>query len=288
MNEAVRHEVPIESGESGAYEDAILGFRNHWYPALLGEEIAENQLKPVTLLGENVLFKRIDGKVYAVRDECLHRGFRFSEKPECYTKNTITCWLHAFTYNFKNGELVAIPSAPNSPLIGQRRIHSYPCEERNGMVFTFIGDLVPPPPLADDVPQGFLDDAWTVIGAVNVPCACNWRIAADSGFDPNHVFIHKDDGLMDALHRPFPLGQRLLGTNPFHSIEERTGPGPKGIIDYLGKAAPVFEYKFECDGEVGHMRSKYPPDDMARRAFESIQGSTWLPCALKVDPWPIL
>lgn len=284
MNEPQSAEYRIESG---AYDDAALGFRNHWYPAMLSEEIAEEQLVPLVLLGENILYKRIDGKVYAVRDECLHRGFKFSEKPECYTKNTITCWLHAFTYNLRNGALVAIPSAPNSPLIGQRRIHSYPCEERNGMVFTFVGDLAPPP-LVDDVSLGFLDEGWTVVGAVNVPCACNWRIAADSGFDPNHVFIHKEDGLMDILQRSFPLGQRLVGNNPFHSIEEHTGPGPKGIVDQLGKAEPVFEFRFECDGEVGHMKSKYPPDEMALMGFKSIQGSMWLPCALKVEPWPIL
>jgi carbazole 1,9a-dioxygenase len=281
-------EAVSKSLESGAYEDAAFGFRNHWYPAMLSDEIAEDQLVPLTLLGENILFKRIDGKVFAIRDECLHRGFRFSAKPECYTKNTITCWLHAFTYNFRTGDLVAIPSAPTSPLIGQRRLHAYPCEERNGMVFTFVGDLMPPPPLVDDVPPGFLADDWCVVGAVNVPCACNWRIAADSGFDPNHVFIHKEDGLLDILERSFPLGQRLVGSNPFHSIEERSGPGPKGIVDALGKAEPIFDFTFECDGEVGHMKSKYPPNDMARRAFGAIEGSVWLPCALKVEPWPVL
>ena len=285
MNEPIKADFDIESG---SYADAALGFRNHWYPALLSDEIAEDQLVPLVMLGENILFKRIDGKVFAVRDHCLHRRFKFSAKPECYTKNTITCWLHAFTYNFKNGELIAIPSAPNSPLIGQRRLHSYPCEEHNGMVFAFVGDLAPPPPLFDDVPPGFLDKSWTVVGAVNVTCACNWRVAADSGFDPNHVFIHKEDGLMDSLQRSFPLAQRFQGGNPFHSIEERIGPGPKGIVDQLGKAEPIFEFTFECDGEVGHMQSKYPPDEMAMRGFKSIQGSMWLPCALKVEPWPIL
>ena len=66
----------------GRYEDAALGFRNHWYPAMLSDEIIEEQLVPLTLLGENLLFKRIDGVVYAIADQCIHRGFRFSTKQE--------------------------------------------------------------------------------------------------------------------------------------------------------------------------------------------------------------
>tara|TARA_R110000787_G_scaffold235621_11_gene342407 strand:+ start:436 stop:1626 length:1191 start_codon:yes stop_codon:yes gene_type:complete len=270
----------------GRYEDAALGFRNHWYPAMLSDEIIEEQLVPLTLLGENLLFKRIDGVVYAIADQCIHRGFRFSTKPECYTKNSITCWLHAFTYNFKDGKLVAIPSAPDSRLIGKRGVKSYPVQEVNGMVFAFVGDLEPPPPLIDDVPPGFLDEQWCTVGAVNVPAACNWRLAADSGFDPNHIFIHKDDEFLKVLDRPFPIANRLVGGDTFHEITEVTGDGPKGLIDALGKSEPVFEFEFECDGERGRMASRIPANEMAHMAYGSIEGSIWLPGALKVEPWP--
>ena len=220
----------------GKYDDAVLGFRNHWYPAMLSTEIAEEQIVARTLLGEVILFKRVDGVVYAVADRCLHRGFKFSTKPECFTKNTITCWLHAFTYNLRNGDLVAIPSAPDSRLIGKRALHAYPIREVNGLLFTFVGDMNPPPPLDDDVPPGFLDPDWYTVPAVDVLSDCNWRLAADSGFDPNHIFIHKDDAFLAALDRPFPIANRIRHGDSFHEIEERTGDGPKGLIDALGKA----------------------------------------------------
>lgn len=272
----------------GKYDDAVLGFRNHWYPAMLSTEIIEEQIVARTLLGEDILFKRVDGVVYAVADRCLHRGFKFSTKPECFTKNTITCWLHAFTYNLRNGDLVAIPSAPDSRLIGKRALHAYPIHEVNGMVFTFVGDLNPPPPLDDDVPPGFLDPDWYTVPAIDVLSDCNWRLAADSGFDPNHIFIHKDDAFLAALDRPFPIANRIRHGDSFHEIEERTGDGPKGLIDALGKAEPVFEFEFECDGEKGRMASKIPPNDMAHLAYGSIEGSIWLPGVLKVAPWPVL
>ena len=64
------------------------------------------------LLGEKLLIKRIDGKVYAIRDRCLHRGVPLSRKPDCYTKDTITCWYHGYTYRFQTGELVNILAVP--------------------------------------------------------------------------------------------------------------------------------------------------------------------------------
>ena len=46
-----------------AYEDAALGFRNHWYPPMPSHEIAEEKIVSLTLLGEGILFKRVDGEV---------------------------------------------------------------------------------------------------------------------------------------------------------------------------------------------------------------------------------
>ena len=51
------------------YFQAALGFRNHWYPAFFGNQLAEGECRGQELLGERVLFKRIDGRVY---DHALH------------------------------------------------------------------------------------------------------------------------------------------------------------------------------------------------------------------------
>jgi len=44
----------------------------------------------------------------------LHRGVPLSRKPDCYTKDTITCWYHGYTYRFQTGELVNILAVPDS------------------------------------------------------------------------------------------------------------------------------------------------------------------------------
>jgi carbazole 1,9a-dioxygenase len=278
-----------EQFEPGRYKDAVIGFRNHWYPAMRSQDIVEDEIKPLMILGEDVLFKRIDGQVYAIRNSCAHRGYRFSEKVECYTRNTITCPVHAFTYNFRNGELVTIPSDPQSPLIGRTKVHAYPIEEINDLIFVFIGDILPPP-LAHDVPPRFLEKNLFVVAAVNVDCDCNWRIAADSGFDPNHIFLHKENDFLKELQMPFPIATRLKNTDTFGEIELIEGDGPKGLTDRLSETEPVYEHVFECDGETGRMASMFPPDGedgQARQGFGAIEGSLWMPGVLNVNPWPI-
>lgn len=75
--------------------------------------------------------------------------------------------------------------------------------------------------------------------------------ATPSGFDPNHIFIHKDDHFLAALQRPFPIANRLIGGDRFHEIAEQTGPDPKGLVDALGKSEPVFEFEFEMRWREG-------------------------------------
>jgi carbazole 1,9a-dioxygenase terminal dioxygenase component len=70
----------------------------------------------VRLIGENVILRRVDGRVRALQDRCLHQGVRFSRKPECYTPDAITCWYHGFTYRRADGKLVEILTEPDSKL----------------------------------------------------------------------------------------------------------------------------------------------------------------------------
>ena len=256
------------------YVEAKLGFRNHWYPTVFSEEIGEGEFLAHEILGDRVLMSRVDGKVYAIRDRCVHRGVPLSRKPECFKKGTVTCWYHAFTYSLATGELVAILTSPNSNQIGRRRIRTFPVQEAQGIVFLFVGDIEPPP-LSDDVPPGFLDADLAVRGA-RQEVGSNWRLGCENGFDATHIFIHKDSVLVEGNDLALPLGFRPTGRKAFRVVEEATGPA--GVYDLLGEhSEPVFEGKL--DGETvrrGHMGA-------TRVAWDI---SIWLPGALRVNPWP--
>jgi phenylpropionate dioxygenase-like ring-hydroxylating dioxygenase large terminal subunit len=71
---------------------------------------------------------------------------------------------------------------------------NFPVQEAKGLIFVFIGDLDPVPPLSQDVPPGFLDDDVMILGKHRVVNS-NWRLGAENGFDALHIFIHKDTTL---------------------------------------------------------------------------------------------
>lgn len=260
------------------YVAAKFGFRNHWYPALFSHEIAEGEVKPVELLGERILLKRIDGRVFGLRDRCLHRGVPLSRKIECFSKDTISCWYHGFTYRFEDGALCDILGAPQSRAIGRKRLRTYPVQEAKGLVFVFVGDeLESLPPLAEDVPPGFLDPDLAIRGMRRIVEA-NWRIGAENGFDSTHIFIHRRAELIRNNDLALPLGLVPKGRDSFRRVEEPGGP--KGVFDLFDPdhVTPIFTATVG-----GHTVLEANPEG-ANKLPHHI--SIWMPGVLRVHPWP--
>jgi carbazole 1,9a-dioxygenase terminal dioxygenase component len=260
------------------YLEASLGFRNHWYPALFSAELAEGGCLGRELLGERLLFKRVSGAVYAVQDRCLHRGVPFSTKPESYTANTVTCWYHGFTYDVRDGRLVAVVTDPECALIGKLALRTYPIQEQQGIVFVFVGDRDPPPPLHEDVQPGLLDADLALYprGEVQV-VRSNWRLAAENGFDAAHIYIHRDSRLVTTTRTTLPLATLLTSREGMVVA----APGaPKGVVKGSGRRIPIWETTIEGT----RVAARFQPGTAPPRA--SPDTSMWLPCGLKVDPFP--
>jgi carbazole 1,9a-dioxygenase terminal dioxygenase component len=273
----VNPEVVGMIGDWKAYVEAKLGFRNHWYPVRFSKELSEGQLEVIELLGERLLLKRIDGKVYSMRDRCLHRGVPLSRKPDCYTKDTITCWYHGYTYRFQTGELANILAVPDSRLIGRRKIVTYPVEEAKGLIFVFLGDADLVHDLKKDVPPGFLDEDLMVLGKHRVVNS-NWRLGAENGFDALHIFIHKDTTLRHYRTFNFPIGHTPL-PGAVQVFEEEDGP--KGVFDDFAQHTPVWDGVIDGEVVVSGPRSGKVSGTSA-----SIGTSIWLPGVLKVESFP--
>jgi carbazole 1,9a-dioxygenase terminal dioxygenase component len=257
------------------YVQAKLGFRNYWYPAIFSHELDGGVAKGVRLLGENVLLRRVGDRVAAVQDRCLHRGVRFSRKPECYTPDTITCWYHGFTYNLLDGRLVDILTEPGSKMIGKIGIRTYPVAEAKGIVFVFIGDTEPEP-LGADVPPGFLDEDLAVNG-IRDEVNSNWRIGAENGFDTTHIYIHRNSPLIGGNRIMLPIGLVPVSKE---GIEIHAATEPKGVFDSMAQNyMPVFE---------GTIRGEKVLESRGARGEKMVAASVsiWMPGALKVDPFP--
>ena len=276
--------VPADGGGSAhrlwqPYLDAALGFRNHWYPAFFGSQLAESECRGQEMLGEPILFKRIDGKVYAIEDHCAHRGVQLSRRPECHSKNTISCWYHGFAYDLRNGRLVAIVTDPESPLIGTIGIKSYAVEERKGLVFAFIGDETPHA-LALDLQPGFLDEDLAIYpDGDHEIIKSNWRLAAENGVDASHIYIHRNSGLVNAGRKSLPLASFFL-TREGMVIDQEGAP--KGVMKGAGRKTSVWETEIEGF----KIKSQYRPGGDTTHSHIT-NTSLWLPCGLKVEPFPL-
>ena len=275
------------------YLEAEVGFRNHWYPAFFGSELAEadvsdaqgspvSNIRTEILLGERILFRRVGGQIFAIADRCRHRGVSLAARPECYTKDTITCWYHGFTYAMDTGQLNAVLTDPKSSLIGRVGVHSYPVEERAGLVWVFIGDIKAPP-LELDVQPGLLDDDLAVYprGWSKV-LECNWRTAAENGFDPAHAYIHRNSAWVTDYKVPMVLGDAGISRESGMLIVDKPG-APMGVVLKRGGGTGIWEARVD---EGVSVTARFHPGEPDVLEGMNPEVSIWMPCGLWVDPMP--
>ena len=268
--------------DEGPYSDylkAELGLRNHWYAAIFGAEIAEGECRGEMIMGERILFKRVEGKVYAIEDRCPHRGAAFSARPECYTKNTVTCWFHGFTIDVRTGVLVQVITDPDNKMVGKLKHKTYPVEELNGVVFVFIGDLDPVPPLKEDVQPKLYTPNLVIQPVTRNKIRGNWRLAAENGFDAGHIYAHRNAGMFDNPHVTVPLS--TYPSKPDNVIVHDNEKGPWGVVK---KEDDVNIWSVDIEG-VQVTASNVCLEDLPPNT--DIEAGLFLPCGLQVDWWPV-
>ena len=258
------------------YYDATLGFRNYWYPATFERELGDEPMK-VTMLGENILIKRIDAKVYAIEDACAHRLVPLSKKIECHSKNTITCWYHGWTFDWRDGTIATIITEPDSALIGKPGVKTYPVEVFKGLVFVYIGDGEPCK-LSDNLPPGFVEPDRVAHGIRRVVNS-NWRWGVENGFDGSHIYIHRDAKVLRMTEAKIPLG--LVPTDKMN-VTYYTDSAPIGIRERMAENyTPVFSCKVE--DTVVAARSN-PAGTPAREGPPPVSAaSVWMPGVLQIE-----
>jgi phthalate 4,5-dioxygenase len=171
--------------------------RRYWVPVLLSREIAEPdgpQVR-VQILGEKLLaFRDTDGEVGLIDEFCSHRGVSlyFGRNEE----HGIRCAYHGLKFS-RSGECVDVPSAPD--LCKNMGIKAYPCIERAGVVWAYMGprDKMPAAPEVE----------WCTLPESQVFVSkrlqeCNYLQAMEGGIDTSHVsYVHRFEVDDDPMHR---------------------------------------------------------------------------------------
>ncbi len=164
--------------------------RRYWVPALFSHQIAEADCPPVRvgLLGEKlVAFRDTDGAVGLLDERCPHRtaSLFFGRNEEC----GLRCVYHGWKFD-RQGNCVDMPSEPPGHDFRHKvRITAYPCIERGGVVWTYMGpaELKPEFPALEwtEVPE-------THRFATRHVQECNWLQGLEGGFDSSHLaFLHR-------------------------------------------------------------------------------------------------
>jgi nitrite reductase/ring-hydroxylating ferredoxin subunit len=163
--------------------------RRYWIPALHDWELPEPDCPParVKLLGERLIaFRDTQNRLGLIDEFCAHRGVSlwFGRNEEC----GLRCPYHGWKYDV-TGQCVDLPSeGENGPMRKRIKLKSYPCIERGGVVWTYMGppELQPEPPALE----------WTQVSPRQRYVSkrlqeSNYLQAIEGGIDSSHVsFLH--------------------------------------------------------------------------------------------------
>ena len=198
-------------------------FRRYWIPALLAQEIPEPDCPPVRvkLLGEQLIaFRDSQGRIGLLDEFCSHRtaSLFFGRNEEC----GLRCAYHGWKYDVE-GNCVDMPSEPEGSRFRERiKQRAYPCMERAGIIWTYMG----PAELRPELPE--LE--WATLPDTHRFSSkrrqfSNYLQAMEGGIDSSHVsFAHRFNLDDDPMHSGTEGNKYLKAdTRPKFEVAETDG-----------------------------------------------------------------
>ncbi len=163
--------------------------RRYWLPVLISGElpVPDGEPQRVRILGEDLIaFRATSGTVGLIQNACPHRGASmfFGRNEE----EGLRCVYHGWKFDV-TGACVDMPSEPaESNFRNKVRTRAYPCVERHGVVWTYMGPEATPPPLPMIEPNMLTEDRRVV---QKFQRECNWLQAMEGDIDTAHQsFLH--------------------------------------------------------------------------------------------------
>jgi len=163
--------------------------REYWIPALLVPELdgADSTPLRLRLLGEDlVAFRDTGGRVGILRANCPHRGASlfFGRNEE----HGLRCVYHGWKFDV-TGRCVDMPNEPSESNFKDKvQAVGYPCQERGGVIWTYMGTRAPAPPLPDIEANMLPAEKTNVAMALR---ECNWLQGLEGDIDTSHLqFLH--------------------------------------------------------------------------------------------------
>ncbi len=181
--------------------------RAYWIPFFLSADLQrDDQPARVRLLGEDlVVYRDSTGAVGLLQDQCPHRGASlfFGRNEDA----GLRCIYHGWKFDTA-GRCLEMPNEPPESGFREKvRQLAYPCAERNGVVWAYLGDAAALPELPR-LEWNTVPAAQTYLAPPRVQ-EVNFMQTIDGEYDSSHVpLLHagigKEIGSTIRAQRPFP------------------------------------------------------------------------------------
>ncbi|MBV8051737.1 MAG: aromatic ring-hydroxylating dioxygenase subunit alpha [Acidobacteriaceae bacterium] len=186
-------ETEIPQGQS---PDSLMLF-GFWYRAMPSGVLGHDRLQKTILLeAPLVLGRDRQGRPFALRDACPHRGMPLSYGR--FDGEQVECSYHGWRFDARSGQCRLIPSLTSDQNLKIDRIYagSYACEEQDGYIWVFVPEPSPTGagfsrPVEPSIPVPRVSDFG---GPFKIA-----HLTADLPCSVDHGII----GLMDPAHGPF-------------------------------------------------------------------------------------
>ncbi len=162
--------------------------RQYWMPVLFSWELeADGPPRRQKLLGEDLIaFRDSSGQVGMLGNNCSHRGASlfFGRNEEA----GLRCVYHGWKFDTA-GRCVDMPNEPAESNFKEKIHHlAYPCRERGGLIWIYMGPRAQPPSLPD-LEFNTLPESHVAIWK-NIQ-ECNWVQGLEGNIDSSHLsFLH--------------------------------------------------------------------------------------------------
>lgn len=243
-------------------------FRSYWLPALLAEELPENDCPQVRvkILSERLIaFRDSEGRYGLIDEFCAHRGVSlwFARNEE----SGLRCAYHGWKYDV-TGQCMDVPSEPEESGFRARiKLRSYPLVQIGDILWTHMGDPENRPPLPEWEPyqvpseQTFTSKRWQ---------ESNWLQALEGGIDSSHVsWLHSEGLKSDPLFKGAKGNEyNLADRKPFFEVIDSDG----GLFIAARRNAEAGRYYWRITPWVLPSFTMIPP-----RGDHPVHGHFWVP-----------
>jgi phthalate 4,5-dioxygenase len=256
--------------------------REYWVPAMLSSELPTSDSDPmrVMLLGEHLIaFRDSNGKIGLLANNCPHRGASlfFGRNEE----SGLRCVYHGWKFEV-DGSCIDMPNEPaESDFRTKVKAVAYPCQERGGLVWAYMGPRTTPPPLPE-LEGNMQAGAENYVRATQLQS--NWLQILEGDIDTSHVAFLHYGGLKAEDQIPGSFSELQLREKTAHyevvdteggaAYGARKSAGPDQVYWRIAQWCFPF-YTFTPPGVLGTKKggnARVPLDDHHTISYSMVSG----------------